>query len=52
MNLVLINVGQATYTYFGADDPCATNVTLTLVVTDGLCEESGGTWPATLTLGP
>lgn len=51
-NLTLIANGQATYTYYGTDDPCVTSVTMTFVASDGICEAGAGTWPATLTLGP
>ncbi len=47
-SLILIALGQATYTYFGTTDPCVAPVTLNFVVDDGICPG----WPLTLTLGP
>lgn len=50
--LQIIDLGQATYSYTGTDNPCTTTVTMNFVSSDGLCEGGGGAWPATITLGP
>lgn len=50
--VLIIDVGQASYRYEGSTNPCTTLVTLDLQASDGICEEGGGSWPATLTLEP